>query len=158
MSEPATIPEGARPAARVLVVSNDARLLLFEAADASGSWWVTPGGGLRSGESFLEAARRELLEETGFSHSLGPCVWVRHHRFQYLGQDHDQYERFYTAIGVPRRDPAPIKPDSYVVGFRWWSMDEIASSTADFAPKRIATHLRPIIEGSLPSAPIDVGV
>jgi hypothetical protein len=44
------------------------QLLLFLARDSTRPgqhWWVTPGGGLQIGESFEEAASRELHEETG---------------------------------------------------------------------------------------------
>ncbi|MCU1500688.1 MAG: putative hydrolase [Ilumatobacteraceae bacterium] len=44
------------------------RILLFERSDAAGSWQL-PQGGLELGETPLEAAWRELFEETG----LGPA-------------------------------------------------------------------------------------
>jgi 8-oxo-dGTP pyrophosphatase MutT (NUDIX family) len=60
------IPPGARPASRVLVISDDLKLLLLQGVqDGFDPWWVSPGGGLQAGESFEDAAARELLEETG---------------------------------------------------------------------------------------------
>ena len=54
-----------RPAARVLLLDAKDRCLLF-------SWkppnvWITPGGGLEPGDTYEQAALRELLEETGLS-------------------------------------------------------------------------------------------
>lgn len=52
----------------VAVVTDSAgRLLVFERSDVQGSWQL-PQGGVDLGETPLEAAWRELLEETG----LGP--------------------------------------------------------------------------------------
>ena len=59
------VPPEARPVARVLLTGPDATLLLLHAEDPVGGkqWWVTPGGGPEPGESFEDAARRELREE-----------------------------------------------------------------------------------------------
>jgi 8-oxo-dGTP diphosphatase len=35
-------------------------------------FWVTPGGGLQGRETYAQAARRELREETGLDQPLGP--------------------------------------------------------------------------------------
>ena len=58
-----------RPSARLLVTDRQGRLLLFRFRHDDGpltgkTYWATPGGALDEGESFAEAARRELYEET----------------------------------------------------------------------------------------------
>lgn len=47
---------------RCLVVSGEAVLLVRHSYE---HWWYLPGGGVRRGESFAGAARREVREETG---------------------------------------------------------------------------------------------
>ncbi|HET7629564.1 MAG TPA: 8-oxo-dGTP diphosphatase [Bacillales bacterium] len=42
---------------------HDNKLLLLK--KPSKGWWVAPGGKMESGESIVEAAKREFLEETG---------------------------------------------------------------------------------------------
>jgi 8-oxo-dGTP pyrophosphatase MutT (NUDIX family) len=146
-----------REAARVLIYDAERRLLLFEARDGAARWWVAPGGGLEPGESFEDAARREAEEETGFSIELGPWVWTRRHRFMFEGRQHDQYERFFVARSYEPRGKA-AKLDSYIVGSRWWSLAEIATSSEDFAPRRLAALLGDILDARYPARPIDCGV
>jgi 8-oxo-dGTP pyrophosphatase MutT (NUDIX family) len=154
-----TVPAGARAAARVLVLDGDDRLLLLEAADTPEGhrWWVAPGGGLQSGESFEAAAQRELYEETGFVLAIARWVWTRRHVFHSEGRHHDQYERYFVARTM-QSAVTPVKGDSYVVGHRWWHLSEIEQSAEDFAPRRLAMLLPSLIRGEYPNPPIDCGV
>ena len=56
----------AEPRIRVsAILSWDGRILLCRHVKGDRSYWLLPGGGVNSGESLVDALRRELLEEVG---------------------------------------------------------------------------------------------
>lgn len=62
-------------AAGILFVASSGHVLLVHRTDGLG--WAFPGGGIEEGEDAEQAARRELLEETGIEYD-GPLVlWTR---------------------------------------------------------------------------------
>lgn len=154
----AGVPEGSRPAARVLVLDARHRLLLHQARDtADHRWWVAPGGGLEPGESFEDAARREVEEESGLVVELGPLVLTRRHRYVFDGRLFHQYEHYFVVRAFEQRT-TPTKPDDYIVGSHWWTLAELQTSTEVFTPRRLPVLIGDIIEARYPTCPVDCGV
>ena len=72
-----------RPAARILLVDGAGRTLMFRfTPDDRPPFWCTPGGAVDPGESYEDAAHRELLEETGLDRDCGPQVARRQVEFR----------------------------------------------------------------------------
>jgi 8-oxo-dGTP diphosphatase len=152
-----------RQAVRAVVFDPDDRTVLAHFDFGHDSLWATPGGGIDPGESDEHALRRELAEELGLENArIGPCVWVRENLFQNPLGDYDgQRERYYL-VRTGRFEPKPhLSPEQlraeYVVGFRWWTVDEIEASEEEFAPTRLAGLLRALLADGPPDEPIDVG-
>lgn len=137
-------PAELRRAARVLVIDGRGRVLLLLGQDPqrldAGAWWLTPGGGLEGDESSLDAARRELREETGFDAAelRGP---VHSHvlEFPFQGKYFRQEEEFYLVhvqnFRVNRREWTPDEQD-VILGSRWWTIDEVEQNGAESAPEQ----------------------
>jgi 8-oxo-dGTP pyrophosphatase MutT (NUDIX family) len=150
-----------RDAVRALVLDPDDRVLLvrFVAPWSTESWWATPGGGL-DGQSPEEALRRELHEEAGLvEFDPGPTVWTRRHAFTWEGRELDQRETF-VLVRVRAFEPRPSVDlaAEYVAEVRWWTLDELEGSNEQFAPRRLAAHLRELLERGPPPEVVDVGV
>ena len=150
-----------RPAARVLLLDEEKRVLLMKFSYRGRCWWCAPGGGLEEGETHEDAAKREIAEETGFElQRVNHWVWNREHVCQLKGRLVRQIERYFVA-SVPIFEPHPrdleAEEASVLRGMRWWTLSELKNSTEEFAPAKLPELLRKIVEDGPPKQPITVG-
>jgi double-stranded uracil-DNA glycosylase len=148
-----------RSAVRAVVLDRDDRVLLVEFRDTVGQVWVaTPGGGLQEGEAEEDALRRELVEEAGLTeYELGPEIWTRETVFAWMRRILRQRERF-RLVRVDQHEPEPTVDlgAELVAGLRWWTLEELESTTLTLAPARLPELLRDLLRNGPPAEPFDV--
>jgi 8-oxo-dGTP pyrophosphatase MutT (NUDIX family) len=156
---PADFPVRERRAVRLAVLDTAGRLLLFRTREpvhpVLGTWWELPGGGIDAGETYVDAAVRELREETGIvitAAQVGRPTWRRQasfrHRWTRVLQDE-------LVVAVRLAVPGPVIDESGRLdyeqedyfGFRWWPVAEVTASRERFYPGRLPGLLGPFLAG-----------
>lgn len=77
--------------------------------------WDVPGGGVEEGESLVDACRREMLEETGFSVAVTDLAFVIE-RFGFRGRASDAVCRYYFFHVRAEGDPSRPRDEKIVDG------------------------------------------
>lgn len=140
-----------RRAGRVLLLDRAGRVLLLHGGDPARPglrWWFTPGGGLEPGETVVEAAARELYEETGLRAApadLGAPVWHEVSEFEYDGGKYRQDQDFFVLhVAEWQVDTAGMNAQEQltITEHRWWSAAEIEASTEQIFPSGLAGLVR----------------
>ena len=148
-----------RSCVRVVLRDRAGRILLFRAELASrtaGHWWELPGGGIEPGESYQQAAVREIREETGLDISLaavGPPRWRRTATWTARGIRRLQHE---VVVAVQLDADAPTIASSgqtaeeleEYVDARWWDVADLVASTERFYPGQLPELLPAFLAGA----------
>lgn len=141
------MPKRLRRAARIIVLDPADRALMFR-YDVPGRppFWVTPGGECEPGESFVQAARRELLEETGiradpgeeFARLTPEFVTVEgepvvaDERFFLVRVEHDRIDTSrHTAL-----------ERALMTQHRWFALPELAAWPEALFPRELGAMIR----------------
>lgn len=153
-----------RITARVLLFDPDGRVLLMKARapgvpDAP-SVWFSVGGGVEPGETILEAAAREVVEETGFSDAeLGAVVWYREVVLASQHGDPLLFKESYVvarcAGGEPSRAGWQAPEHEFADDLRWWSAHEMRAAAHEiFYPEGFPDLLDAVLSGPPPREPL----
>jgi 8-oxo-dGTP pyrophosphatase MutT (NUDIX family) len=157
-------PTATRRCARVLLVDDEDRVLLFHSLDYMGpgvEYYVTPGGGLVPGETLEEGAVREVFEETGLriaAAALGPVVaetagvWSDGPECAIASED------AYFLLRVPHFDPIRDRLEEVerqeFTAARWLGPAELAAADHLIFPAPIAVLLKGLAAGAEPGPPV----
>ena len=60
---------------RVIILDDENRILMVRQDHPERTVWMVPGGSIDEGESSVQAAAREVLEETGLEVEIGGLIW-----------------------------------------------------------------------------------
>jgi 8-oxo-dGTP diphosphatase len=140
-----------RPSSRLLVLDPAGCLLLFRVVHKRGAlagdaFWATPGGGLEPGETFAEAAIRELKEETGI-HIDSVDDPVARREFVMTMPDGEQVlsdEQFFVIRVEDQRilqDQWTALEREVMAEYKWWTATDLKSTQETVWPDNLPEML-----------------
>jgi putative (di)nucleoside polyphosphate hydrolase len=132
---------------------DDGQVLVFERTDIPGAWQF-PQGGLDPGETPVEAAWREVAEETGLTKA--DLTLVAEHAEWIAYELPEERRRAKTGLGQvqkwfsfrPIHDALVPTPDQHEFSaYRWVTVDWLLGHVAEFRQSAYERGLRGLLDG-----------
>lgn len=101
------------------LILRDEKILLVEFDDESGVHYNMPGGGVQTGESVIDAVKREAKEEASVDIEVGPLAFV----YEYMNSRAPHFHGINLIFDCKLKEGSvpsfPEHPDSNQTGVRW---------------------------------------
>jgi 8-oxo-dGTP pyrophosphatase MutT (NUDIX family) len=143
-----------RTSAKAVIVS-DGRVLVVKKIDATGPWYLLPGGGQNPGEPLHDALRRECIEEIGATVKIGDLIHVRdyvgaNHEFADEDPDFHQVEFMFECSLPPDYEPTVgTVPDKDQTATEWLDLSTL--ERARLYPKALIPILKALPARTAPT-------
>ncbi|RBP61043.1 NUDIX domain-containing protein [Alkalibaculum bacchi] len=155
-----------RERASALLISSNNRIFLFKFKFSSmfengKTLWITPGGGVKEGETYEATLRRELYEELGLEILIeSKYVYARKKVFtdkkgiEFLSDERYFIVKVNNEI-VIYENMTNNEKENTKAG-KWWSLEEIQSSNEKFFVDGLDKILENILSNNIPSSPQEI--
>lgn len=133
-----------RKSSRLFIVDEQGRLLLFRYHDEhQAPFWATVGGELINDENYIDAAIRELKEETGLSLEIGTMIRERDEVYAVVRSTPARWLEKYFLVNSPNapelsNEGWSDEEKNTIQHMNWWSLEEMLKESPNtFKPSWI---------------------
>ncbi|MFY0642303.1 MAG: NUDIX hydrolase [Bermanella sp.] len=112
------------------IIEHEGKLLFVEELDNNKPVFNQPAGHLEANETLVEAAKREVLEETGHTCEITHYMGL----YTYTAPSNNTTYHRHCFIGTSASYDADYKLDEGIIGIKWLTLEELIASNCARSP------------------------